>query len=80
MWIPIFRFHHESPELVCREFSGAEEIPLGILKFDERQFDRDARLRHITPGRLARARQIYLHNRIRPSVSNPWKNVTCPPI
>jgi hypothetical protein len=77
----IFRFHHESPGVVfCKKSSEADEIPVRILKSEILHFDRDARPRQITPGGLTQERQMYLHNRIRPFVSNPWKNVTCPPI
>lgn len=49
----IFSVHHESPCLVfCRKSSQAKESLPIIFKSDVRQFDRDVRPRHITPGGL----------------------------
>ncbi|XP_062580307.1 uncharacterized protein LOC134242238 [Saccostrea cucullata] len=77
----IFRFCHDSPGYVlCKKSSDGEEIPVRLLKSDVRHFAHDARPPEISPGGLTRERQAYLYSRIRPFVTNPWKDVTCPPV
>lgn len=76
----IFRFHHDSPGYVlCKKSSDDAEVPVRLLKCDVMQFVHDARPGEITPGGLTRERQAYLYGRIRPFVTNPWKDVSCPP-
>lgn len=75
----IFRFHHDSPGYVlCKKSSDDAEVPVRLLKCDVMQFVHDALPGEITPGGLTRERQEYLYGRIRPFVTNPWKDVSCP--
>lgn len=77
----IFRFHHDSPGYVlCKKSSDDAEVPVRLLKCDVMQFVHDALPGEITPGGLTRERQEYLYGRIRPFVTNPWKDVSCPPV
>lgn len=77
----IFRFHHDTPGYVlCKKSSDDAEVPVRLLKCDVMQFVHDARPGEITPGGLTRERQEYLYGRIRPFVTNPWKDVSCPPV
>lgn len=75
----IFRFHLDSPGYVlCKKSSDDADVPVRLLKCDVRHFVRDARPREISPSGLTRERQAYLYGRIRPFVTNPWKDVPCP--
>lgn len=62
---------------MCFVKSDDADVPVRLLKCGEKHFIRDTRPREISPG-LTCKRQANLYGRIRPFVTNPWKDVLPP--
>lgn len=62
---------------MCFVKSDDADVPMRLLKCDERHCIRDTRPLEILPG-LTRERQAKRYGRVRPFVIIPWKDVLPP--